>query len=325
MLNHFGKLIGDFTVAKAKHNKFMMWGSSGAQIYHMRWFEQHLPEDGSVSIERLGQKLVGLSVAGPNSRKVLESLVDIPIDNTNFRFMDFRKTDVAGCPCMINRLSYTGDLGYEIWMEPTYERRVYLALKNAGTEFNIKDFGMRALLSMRLEKNFPTWFAELRPIYGPFEADMGRFVKLTKNSFIGRDAAAAEFEQGPFLRRVSLAIDADNTDVMGDEPIWANCANKDYGCVEDPHGYGAKRFDKTGKIFPVPASQTDGSWRVVGWVTSGGYGHSVKTSLAQGYLPAALVEHDTDTPLQVEILGTRYDANLLLEPLFDPAGDRMRG
>jgi glycine cleavage system aminomethyltransferase T len=91
---------------------------------------------------------------------------------------------------------------------------VYLAIKEAGEEFGIADFGMRALLSMRLEKNFPTWGHELRPIYGPFEGAMDRFVKLDKNDFIGREQAAKEKADGPKLRRVSLAVDALDADVM---------------------------------------------------------------------------------------------------------------
>ncbi len=324
MLNENGKLIGDFTIAKVADEHFMMWGSSGAQIYHQRWFEQHLPNDHSVQLDRLGQTMVGLSIAGPNSRALLAKLVDIPVDNDNFKFMDFRQTDVAGCPCMINRLSYTGDLGYEIWMEPAYERTVYLAIKSAGESFGIKDFGMRALLSMRLEKNFPTWFAELRPIYGPYEADMDRFVKLTKNHFIGRASAQTEFEHGPKLKRISLSITTEHTDVMGDEPIWAKCGDADYGSVESVHGYGAKRFDANGEEYPVPNAQTDGQWRVVGWITSGGYGHTVKQSLAQGYLPAPLAAVDSSIALQVEILGIRCDAIVLHEPPFDPSGSRMR-
>ncbi len=327
MLNNKGKLIGDFTIARRDQHNFMMWGSSGAQIYHQRWFEQHLPDDSSVTINRLGQKMVGLSIAGPNSRAVLQQLVDFRTDNEHFKFMDFKVADVAGCPCMINRISYTGDLGYEIWMEPAYERRVYLAIKQAGAEHNIKDFGMRALLSMRLEKNFPTWFAELRPIYGPFEADMDRFIKLEKNRFIGRDAAKLEFENGPRLKRVSLAIETDNTDVMGDEPIWAQCGAEHSEFVTAPHGYGAERFDSDGNVQAKPDAQTDGYWRVVGWVTSGGYGHSVNTSIAQGYIPAALANADDAMRdgFQVEILGKRCDATLLTEPLFDPQGLRMRG
>jgi dimethylglycine dehydrogenase len=325
MLNERGKLIGDFTIAKAADNRFMVWGSSGAQIYHMRWFEMHLPADGSVSIHRFGQTIVGLSIAGPLSRNVLQRLVDCPVSNEEYRFMDYREMDVAGCPCRVNRISYTGDLGYEIWMEPAYQRTVYRAIKAAGEEHGIVDFGMRALLSMRLEKNFPTWFAELRPIYGAFEGAMDRFVKLSKNTFIGRQAAAEEFEQGPRARRVSLIIDADDTDVMGDEPVWAKVGDKDYGLVTAAHGYGASRFDAEGANIAMPALQRDGDWRVVGWVTSGGYGHSVNMSLAQAYVPAELAECADSDLFQVEILGRRYAARVAVEPPFDPLGEKMRG
>ena len=294
MLNERGRLIGDFTIAKADVNRFMIWGSSGAQIYHMRWFERHFPGDGSVSIHRFGQTLVGLSIARPRSRDVLEQLADIDVSKDAFRFMDYREMDVAGCPCRVNRMSYTGDLGYEIWMEPAYERTVYHALKAAGENHGIVDFGMRALLSMRLEKNFPTWFAELRPIYRAYEGSMDRFVKLSKNDFIGRQAAAEEQERGPESRRVSLIIDADDTDVMGDEPVWARVGDEDYGLVSQTHGYGATRFDADadadGNATPAPPSQRDGDWRVVGWVTSGGYDHWVEKSLAQAYVPAELAE-----------------------------------
>jgi len=324
MLNHTGKLIGDFTIARTSADAFMIWGSSAAQLYHQRWFEQHLPRDGSVKLERLGQKLVGLSIAGPLSRLVLSKLVDIPVDNAKFRFMDSRSIDVAGCPCRINRISYTGDLGYEIWMEPTYERQVYLAIKDAGQEQGIQDFGMRALLSMRLEKNFPTWFAELRPLYGPYEAGMERFIKLEKNSFIGRHHAALELENGPRLMRVSLNIDTHDTDVMGDEPIWARVGDWDPGCINPPHEHGARRFDNAGIACPPVTAQRDGDWRVVGWVTSGGYGHSVQMSLAQGYLPSSLISETPLPELQVEILGQRYAAHYLASPPFDPDGSRMR-
>jgi len=324
MLNERGKLIGDFTIACASAERFYVWGSSGAQIYHMRWFERHLPADGSVSIHRYGQTLVGLSLAGPKARHVLEQLVDCDVSNSAFRFLDFREIDVAGCPAKVNRITYTGDTGYEIWMEPCYERTIYLAIKNAGANVGIVDFGMRALLSMRLEKNFPSWFAELRPIYGPYEADMGRFVRLDKNTFIGRDACALETEQPLRLKRVTLSIDTVDTDVMGDEPVWANVGDTDYACIEAPHGYGAPRFDAQGTTLPAPEAQRDGDWRVVGWVTSGGYGHYVKKSLAQAYIPGALATGEHNVDFEVEILGQRYRATRELEPPFDPSGSRMR-
>jgi dimethylglycine dehydrogenase len=123
--------------------------------------------------------------------------------------------DVGGAPCMVDRITYTGDLGYEIWMEPAYQRLVYEGDQGRQARSSASDFGMRALLSMRLEKNFPTWFRELRPIYGPLRAAMDRFVKLSKNDFIGRDAAAKEHTDGPKRMRVSFMVDALDADVMG--------------------------------------------------------------------------------------------------------------
>jgi dimethylglycine dehydrogenase len=327
MLNENGKLIGDFTIAKADDNRFLIWGSIAAQKYHMRWFEKYLPRDGSIAIKRFNMNLVGLSIAGPNSRAVLQKLADTDVSNEAFRFMDYRIMDVAGCPSMVNRISYTGDLGYEIWMEPVFQRRVYTEIKSAGGEFNIVDFGMRALLSMRLEKNFPTWFRELRPIYGPYEADMGRFVKLSKNDFVGRMAAVREYEEGPPIKRVSFAVEAGDADVMGDEPIWARTEVIN-NFVEPPHGFGAARFDSNGSQVPRSADtgiERDG-WRVVGWVTSGGYAHHVKLSMAQGYIPAALANGNdhAEGQFEIEILGQRRAAKILVEPPFDPSGARMR-
>ncbi|EKF19664.1 sarcosine dehydrogenase [Nitratireductor pacificus pht-3B] len=340
MLNETGKLIGDFTIANrgpdGAGERFMVWGSSAAQIYHMRWFEKHLPADGSVRIHRFDQTLVGLSIAGPQARAVLDQLADTDVSKEAFRFMDFREMAVAGATCMVNRLSYTGDLGYEIWMPPAYQRRVYEAIKDAGSAHGIVDFGMRALLCMRLEKNFPTWFRELRPIYGPFEGAMERFVKLEKNDFIGREAAAWEKADGPKLRRVSFIVDAGDADVMGDEPIWARVGDTDYGTVEKLHGYGAPRFDASGRAISGGGANgrdadaaavrgiRDGAWRVVGWVTSGGYAHHVKQSMAQGYVPAALAEDESDGLFEIEILGQRRPARINTLPPFDPDGARMR-
>ncbi len=288
MLNEGGKLIGDFTIAKAAADRFLVWGSSQAQIYHMRWFEQHLPRDGSVRVRRLGLGLVGLSIAGPRSREILAHLTDADVSDGALRFLDHRSLDVANTPALINRITYTGDLGYEIWVAPEYLRRLYLAIADAGRDFGLVQFGMRALLSLRLEKNFPTWYRELRPIYGPFEAALERFVDLSKSDFIGREAALREKESGGKLRRVTFVVDATDADVVGDEPIWH-----------------------------------DG--KVIGWVTSGGYGHYVERSLAQGYVPRSLAGDTGPGAFEIEILGERRTASIAPEPLFDPQGRRMRG
>lgn len=317
MLNDSGKLIGDFTIARAAPDRFMVWGSLGATKYHLRWFQAHAP--GDVKITVLHTDLVGLSIAGPRSRDVLAALVDADVSTTAFRFLDFREMDVAGAPCLVNRITYTGDLGYEIWMKPGFERLVYAAIKAQG----VRDFGMRALLSMRFEKSFPTWFAELRPIYGPMEAAMERFVAYDKPGFIGREPALAERDKGPRLRRVTLVVDADGADAIHDEPIWAKVSD-DYGTIAAPHGKGPSRFDAEGTELPTPTPAIDGDWRVVGWVTSGGYGHSVELSLAQGYLPAELATRTEKGMFEVEILGQRRPAYIAAEPPFDPEGKRMR-
>ncbi|MEP1934212.1 MAG: FAD-dependent oxidoreductase [Roseibium sp.] len=287
MLNENGKLIGDFTIARAAHEKFYMFGSSQAEVYHMRWFEQHMPKDGSVSLRAINLGWVGLSIAGPKAREVLAKVTVDDVSNETFRFMDFRAMDVANAPCKVNRISYTGDLGYEIWMAPEYERQVYLALMDAGDEFDIRNFGMRALLALRLEKNFGTWFREFRPIYGAIEADLGRFVKLKKDSFIGKEAAQKEFENGPNRMRVAFEVDAADADVMGDEPIWH-----------------------------------DGE--VIGWVTSGGYAHYVRKSLAQGYVPTEYSDDIRTGAFEIEILGELRKATILPDPPFDPEAKRMR-
>mgnify|MGYP002700113612 FL=1 len=323
MLNENGKLIGDFTIAKASENRFLIFGSLSATKYHMRWFEKHSKFYKSLKIKRFDMTLHGLSIAGPNSRKVLQKLVDEDISNSKFQFMSFREMDVNGAPCMINRLSYSGDLGYEIWMAPEYQRKVYRGIKKQGAEFNIKDFGMRALLSMRLEKNFPSWFAELRPIYGPYESRMERFIKINKSKFIGQKAAKQELLDGPKISRTSFIIDADTSDVSGDEPIWAK-TEKVYDFIDPPHKHGAKRFNSKGNELSSSNSQQDGKWKVVGWVTSGGYAHSIKASMAQGYIPTDLSQITQKGLFEIEILGKRYPCQIMDNPPFDPLGKCMK-
>lgn len=323
MLNENGKLIGDFTIAKASENRFLIFGSLSATKYHMRWFEKHSKFYKSLKIKRFDMTLHGLSIAGPNSRKVLQKLVDEDISNSKFQFMSFREMDVNGAPCMINRLSYSGDLGYEIWMAPEYQRKVYRGIKKQGAEFNIKDFGMRALLSMRLEKNFPSWFAELRPIYGPYESRMERFIKINKPKFIGQKAAKQELLDGPKISRTSFIVDAGTSDVSGDEPIWAK-TEKVYDFIDPPHKHGAKRFNSKGNELSSSNSQQDGKWKVVGWVTSGGYAHSIKASMAQGYIPTDLSQVTQKGLFEIEILGKRYPCQIMDNPPFDPLGKCMK-
>jgi dimethylglycine dehydrogenase len=289
MLNHQGKLIGDFTVAKAGAERFILFGSGSAEKYHMRWFEQNLPTGGGVTVKALGLGLTGLTIAGPKARDVLARLTDDDVSAAAFKFMDFRsKMEIGMLPAMVGRISFTGDLGYEIWVAPEHLRALFDALWQAGQDFGIKPFGSRALMSLSREKNFGTWAREYRPIYGPFEADLGRFVDLTKNDFIGRAAAALEKEKGPARRRVAFVVEATDADAIGDEAVW-----------------------KDGKV--------------VGWITSGGFCHHAGQSLAIGYVPSDdLANGAAAAKWEIEIIGERRPARLQPAPLFDPEARRMR-
>ena len=289
MLNPKGKLIGDFTVANTGPEEFYVFGTGAAEKYHMRWFERHLPKDGSVSIRALGQTLAGLAIAGPRARDLLAKLTDDDVSNAAFRFMDFRpKMEIGLVPAMVGRISFTGELGFEIWVRPEHQVALFNTLWAAGQEFGISPFGSRALMSLAREKNFGSWSREFRPIYGPFEAELGRFVDLTKNDFIGRDAAARERTDGPGRRRVAFVVDAADADAIGDEAVWKN-------------------------------------GKVVGWITSGGYCHHADCSLAIGYVSSDALGDDADrAQWSVEIIGERRPARLQSKPLFDPDGSRMR-
>lgn len=291
MLKEDGKLIGDFTLANlASANgkeEWLIFGSGIAEQYHMRWFEQHLPADGSVQVEALGLGRVGLSIAGPDARKVLEKLTRADVSNSAFPFMAIRNMDIGMAPCLVGRISYTGDLGYEIWMAPEYQRTVFHALMEAGAEFGIGLFGSRALNALRLEKNYGSWGREYRPIYGPLEAGLDRFVAYNKGAdFIGKAGTAAERASGGKMRLRAFIMDAEDADVIGDEAIW--------------HG-GA----------------------VVGWITSGGYAHNAGKSIAMGYVPREVA--DETEGFEIELLGKRHKARLQPVALFDPELERMRG
>ena len=287
MLNHAGKLIGDFSLANLGDGEYFIAGSGLAENYHMRWFTQNLPEDGSVEIIARGAGLVGLSIAGPKSRELLQRLVDEDVGNQAFRFLDIRKLDVGMAPCLVGRVSFTGDLGYEIWMEPEFQRYVFDLIQSQGEDLGLRLFGSRALNSLRIEKNFGSWAREYRPVYGPYEAGMGRFVALKKGAdFIGKAAAAAEKESGGKLRLRVFVVEAKDADAIGDEPI---------------------RYEG----------------EVKGWVTSGGYAHASGVSVAMGYVAKEIA--DKQYGWSIDILGETLPAAPQIEPLFDPSAERMRG
>ncbi len=284
MLNDRGRLIGDFTIARLAEERFFVVGTYAAEVFYMRWFERTLPPAG-VTVRPCAMEYVGLSVAGPRSREILQPLVNVDLATAAFPFMSFRKVDVGMVPAFVGRVSFTGDLGYEIWVTTDYQRALYDLLTAAGRGAGLKLIGGRTLNALRLEKGFGTWAREFRPIYGPYEAGLGRFVDLKKPDFVGRAAALAEQASGGERRLITLDVAARDADAIGDEPIY--------------HG-----------------------GKVVGWVTSGGYGHTVGKSLALGYVDKAVAE--STSGFEVELIGERRPATRLAAAAFDPDGKRMR-
>ena len=285
MLNERGKLIGDFTMCRIADDHVFLIGTYAAEAYYLRWFDRHTPPTG-VSIRPCAMQYVGLSVAGPKSRALLQSLVREDLSNAAFPFLSFRRMAVGMVPAYVGRVSFTGELGYEIWVTTDYQRALFDALTQAGREYGLRQIGGRALNSMRVEKSFGSWAREFRPIYGPFEAGLGRFVDFTKGEFIGRSAAADEKASGGKLRLVTFKVDAGDADALGDEPVWHE-------------------------------------GKVVGWVTSGAFGHRVGDSIALGYIPKELAA--AASGFEIEIIGERRKATLLSQAPYDPAGARMRG
>ena len=289
MLNETGKIIGDFTVACLETDRFMIVGSGPAQRYHERWFDAHRSKGDPVEVHTFGNELAGLSVAGPRSRELLAGLVDFDISNEGFPFRQVAQTWVGMVPVTLARVTFTGDLGYELWCPASYLQELFDTLMTAGEPLGLRLFGIRALESMRIEKGWGTWSQEFRPIYDPFEANIGWMVKLDK-AFIGRDAAAAASEAGPNRSLVLFEVEVERgphaADAIGDEPIWYN-------------------------------------EEVVGWVTSGDYAHYSGRSLALGYVPSEVAT--AKSGFEIEILGIRRSASVLAEPPFDPQGIRMRG
>jgi len=306
MLNDRGKLIGDFTVANAGNDRYFVFGSGIAETYHMRWFEkqQSLGSDtvdpGSAgreddrrahrrsltpSLKSLRTELLGFAIAGPKSRELLSRVCPDDVSNDAFPFLAFRETHIGMIPAKIGRISFTGELGYEIWVGADYHLALHDALIAAGADLGLTHFGSRALNSLRLEKSFGNWAREYRPIYSPVETGLERFVNMSKGDFVGRDAFQRDKESGGVRRLVTFVVDAKEADAIGDEPVWH-----------------------------------DG--KVVGWITSGGYGHCVGKSIALGYVPKDLA--GATSGFEIELLGERREATLTRQALYDPAGMKLR-
>jgi dimethylglycine dehydrogenase len=285
MLSPSGRIIGDLTIACLADDRFMIVGSGFAEEFHLRWFWASEPA-ADVFIRSAASTLCGVSIAGPQSRALLQQLVREDLSPTAFKLFQLRQAAVGLAPAILTRAGFTGELGYEIWTTPDYFATLYDELWDAGRSLGLKHFGGRALSSLRLEKGYGSFNKDFRPDYTAAETGLDRFIDFGKADFTGRAAACAERAAGPARRFVIMEVAAADADVIGYESI-----------IKD----GA----------------------AVGYVTSGAYGHCIGKSLAAGYVPASLARDGES--FQIDILGDMCAATVRLQPLYDPAGVRLRG
>ena len=214
MLTPKGKLYGDLTVACFNDNKFIVFGSGAVQEMHRRWFENHL-NNFDVIYKNRSDELHGLALSGPKSRQLMQKLVRDDISNENFKFRDVKEMYVGGVPAIVNRISFTGELGYEIYVAPHFLLKLYETMEAAGKEFNLKPFGGRALMSMRLEKNWGAWTLDFRPDFTAKESGLDFFIDWNKD-FIGKESAKKDKSK---LKLTPLIIETDDIDVTNNEAV----------------------------------------------------------------------------------------------------------
>ncbi|NNF72497.1 MAG: GcvT family protein [Rhodobacteraceae bacterium] len=279
-----GGIAGDFTVTRLDPHDFMIVGSGMAERFHQRFFKAVPLPDGT-HFDSLTEVMCGFNVAGPMARDLLQRLTNTSLANEDFPFLHSRRITVAGIELVAIRVSFTGDLGWELHCPAEHQVALYQALLDAGREVGAGPVGSRALMSLRLEKGYGSWGREYSPEYWPQESGLARLIELDKN-FLNKDRYLEVADNPPRELLSILSIEAETADASGGEPIFL------------PDG--------------TPAGQ----------VTSGAYGYHVGQSLALGYLKAGLAGPG-DT-VEVAILGQPHRATVLSEPPFDPDGTRLR-
>ena len=288
MLAETGKLKGDLTVFNwgldaTGTPTYWIMGSYYLRAWHMRWFHDHMGAD--VAVRDISDDVVGFSLSGPNALKVLERLTDGPI--ADLPFMGCGTFGIGLARCKVGRLSVAGEMGYEIHCRAAEHIGLRKTLLEAGADLGIREYGFNALLSLRLEKSFGIWNAEFTQGYTPGATGMDRWIAWDKGDFIGREAALAERDgAGSAQVVVMLEVAEGDSDASGYEPVWK-----------------------------------DGTR--VGFITSGGYGHTMGKSYAM-----AMVNRDCaalGTALSVHVVGVERAATVIPASPYDPAGNAMRG
>ncbi len=284
-LNKRGGIECDFTVTRLGEQHFRIVTGTAFGQHDLSWLSLHMPEEGSITIEDVTSAYACIGLWGPKARTILQKVTRDDVSNEAFPYMTARFITVGDVPVLACRVTYVGELGWEFYCPMEYGLRLWDTLWEAGVSEGMVAAGYKALDTLRLEKGYRYWSSEIGPDYNPFEAGLGFAVKLDKPDFLGKQALLQIKEKGLTRKLVCLRIADDRTIALGKEPIW------------------------TGD-------------RVIGWVASGGYGYSVKMSIAYAYLPIEYTRPGTQ--LFIEFFGEPVQAEVVSSPLWDPKGERIR-
>jgi 4-methylaminobutanoate oxidase (formaldehyde-forming) len=285
MLNRHGGIESDLTVTRIAEDEFYLVTGTGFATHDFDWIKRNIPADCEARIDDVTSAWAVLSVMGPNSREMLQSRVEQDMSQVAFAFATMQELAIAGAMVRALRVSYVGELGWELHVPVEFALSVYEALLEAGRDHGIVNAGYRAIESLRLEKGYRAWGADIGPDYTPLEAGLGWAVDLNSGkSFIGRDAILAQKEK-PLLKSLACFTLADSEVVLlGRETIYRN---------------GER----------------------AGWLSSGGWGYTVNTNIGFGYVRNAEgVDHDylTSATYELEVASERLPCELQLQALYDP-------
>ena len=284
MLNEGGGIECDFTVTRLADDRFRIVTGTAFGQHDLYWIRDHVPDDGSVQVEDITSSLACIGLWGPAARLILQPLTTTDISNRAFPYMTAQQLAVGSVPCLALRVTYVGELGWELYCPSEFGLRLWDTIWEGGRSHGLSAGGYKAVDSLRLEKGYRVWGADIGPEANPYEAGLGSFVKLDKGEFIGREALLKARDADPATRLACLVLEEPHSVALGSEPVRIG-------------------------------------GEVSGRVTSGGYGYSVGRSIAYAYVPASA---RTGTAVEVEIFGTWVPGRVADEPLFDPHGARVR-
>jgi 4-methylaminobutanoate oxidase (formaldehyde-forming) len=284
LLNRRGGIECDLTVTRVAPDRFLLVTGTAVGQHDLGWLRRHLPDGGSVLLSDVTSSRVCFGLWGPAARSILSSVTVDDVSDAAFPYLSARSITVGSAPVYALRVTYVGELGWELYAPTEYGVALWDTLWAAGEPHGLVAGGYRAIDALRLEKGYRVWSSDITPEETPYEAGLGFAVKLDKGEFLGRDALVAARAAGPRKRLRCLVLDDPSSVCLGNEPVRVAGA-------------------------------------IVGRVTSGGYGFAVERSIAYAYLPP-------DVPIgargEVDVFGTWVGFEVMREPLYDPAGDRIR-